>query len=864
MKERKGPELTKVEQKEKALTSMQFKLLDIARPLLFVSESLAADKTDANLDVQDACSDSIRLLGHAFASITAKRRENILKFTDPRFESLLKEPERFDLDESDELFGRSFLRSMVQDADNDAKLRIVNRASNSVQRQSGHSGPSGSSHHHGREGGRHSASSNFPSGSNRGGFNNNFSGKGYVNPSTSLFCDLGYVGGRVRFDADFWPTLTNDQWVIRSVSEGVRIPFVSFPSVPFTQSNMGMSAELEAICDTEVQSLLQKKAIEIVPETELCFVSGLFVIPKRTGGYRPIVNLKNLNRYIEYHHFKMEGVQILKDTIRPLDFFTKIDLKDAYLTVPIFHEHKKFLQIKWKGVLYQFTCLCFGLASAPWSFTKLLKPVVAFCRKRGIRLIIYLDDILILNESKIGAERDFELVVSILERCGFLINHEKSIGVASRKIEYLGLIVDSHFLSLSLLEEKVASIVNLCEAALKTSLVSLRDIAKLLGNFAWAIQAIPFAQAHYRSLQRVYISESERSRGDLQIKVPLSAGAKDDLLWWVRNVAMANGKPMTAVEPDLILFSDACLTGWGAVLNSSRARGPWTSRDSSRHINELELMAALHALESFASEATKISVRIMMDNVTAVNYVNKAGGTKSASLNDISQRIIAFCEIRSISLHAVYLPGSMNHEADFQSRARMDASDWMLDPAVFSRISCRWILKIDLFASAWNRQLEAFVSWHPQPSAKAIDAFSMDWQHLQAYAFPPFALIQRCLGKIRRDQAELTLVAPYWPTQPWFPSLLELACEMPLVIRQTEGLLAGPTGIPHPLLVDSGLLLTVWRLSGVITRQEEFRTESSDICWPQTVPPHLLHTKARGTLGLIGVLRGTRIPCLLL
>jgi hypothetical protein len=111
----------------------------------------------------------------------------------------------------------------------------------------------------------------------------------------------------------FWPTLTSDQWVIRSVSEEFRIPFISIPSVPFTQSNMGMSAEFEAICDTEVQSLLQKKAIEIVPETELCFVSGLFVIPKRTGGYRPIVNLKGLNRYIEYHHFKMEGVQILKD-----------------------------------------------------------------------------------------------------------------------------------------------------------------------------------------------------------------------------------------------------------------------------------------------------------------------------------------------------------------------------------------------------------------------------------------------------------------------------------------------------------------------------------------------------------------------
>jgi hypothetical protein len=279
--------------------------------------------------------------------------------------------------------------------------------------------------------------------------------------------------------------------------------------------------------------------------------------------------------------------------------------------------------------LYQLTCFCFGLASAPWSFSKYFKSVLAFCRKRGLRLIIYFDDILILNESKSGAAKDFELVVFILERCGFLINHEKLIGMAAWKIVYLGLIVNSHFLSLSLLEEKVASIVNLCEVALKATLVSLRDIAKLLGNFARAIQAIPFAQAHYRSLQRVYISESEKSHKDLQFKDSLSAEAKNDLLWWVRNVAMANGKPMTAVEPDLILFSYACLTGWDAVLNSSRARGPWTSRDSSRHINELELLAALHALESFASEATQISNLIMMDNVTAVNYVNKASGTKS-------------------------------------------------------------------------------------------------------------------------------------------------------------------------------------------------------------------------------------------
>lgn len=110
------------------------------------------------------------------------------------------------------------------------------------------------------------------------------------------------------------------------------------------------------------------------------------------------------------------------------------------------------------------------------------------------------------------------------------------------------------------------------------------------------------------------------------------------------------------------------------------------SQDSIRHINQLELLAALHALESFASKASRISIRVKMDNVTVVNYINKAGGTKSASLNEISQRIIYWREMRHISLHAVYLPGKkikINREADFRSRSRLDASDCMLSPAVF-------------------------------------------------------------------------------------------------------------------------------------------------------------------------------------
>jgi hypothetical protein len=81
------------------------------------------------------------------------------------------------------------------------------------------------------------------------------------------------------------------------------------------------------------------------------------------------------------------------------DYLVKIDLKDAYLTIPIWHKHQKYLRFLWKDNMWEFACLPFGLASAPRVFTKLLKPVVAVLRQMGLRIIIYLDDILIMSKS---------------------------------------------------------------------------------------------------------------------------------------------------------------------------------------------------------------------------------------------------------------------------------------------------------------------------------------------------------------------------------------------------------------------------------------------------------------------------------
>jgi hypothetical protein len=450
-----------------------------------------------------------------------------------------------------------------------------------------------------------------------------------------------------------------------------------------------------------------------------------------------------------------------------------------------------------------------------------------------------------------------------LEACGFLINTEKSIGEGAKCIEYLGLLINSEKFSLSLLPKKISEIVRLCEKALDAGTISLRDIAKILGNFAWAVQAIPFAQAHFRVIQQLYIEHANRLGENLQSKIILSVGARQDLSWWKDNLAMVNGKAISASIPDLIIYSDASLSGWGAALNGASASGPWTSEDKSRHINELELLAALWALKSFTAGASNIAIQLMLDNRTAVAYVNKSGGTRSRNLCSIAARIAEWCEDRLLTVSAVYLPGALNILADRLSRMRPDVSDWMLDQSVFRQLQSIWDPQVDLFAANWNRQLELFASWQHQPEAMAVDAFSLNWSLFLGYAFPPFSLIQRCLNKIRKDRAEMVLIAPIWPAQPWYPVLLSLVCEPPRILPTCSGILSDPLGCPHPLVSSRTLSLAAWRLSGDDMRPRAFREEWSSFCWEQIVIPQQLHTRAPGTVGVLGVFTRVKIPCLL-
>ena len=207
-----------------------------------------------------------------------------------------------------------------------------------------------------------------------------------------------------------------------------------------------------------------------------------------------------------------------------------------------------------------------------------------------------------------------------------------------------------------------------------------------------------------------------------------------------------SNNPIEECSPSIWLDTDASNLGWGAVRDSVTTGGRWTFAEQNLHINVLELKTALFGLQSLCRSVNSKHIRIRIDNVTAVSYINKMGGTKSNRGNCISNSIWKSAISSKNFITAEHLAGSENFLADKASRVFHDFTEWQLNQNCFNTIVKLFgTPEIDLFASHLNFKCNLYVSWQPDPNALYIDAFSRSWGGFKFYAFPPFSLIGNCL-----------------------------------------------------------------------------------------------------------------------
>ena len=569
---------------------------------------------------------------------------------------------------------------------------------------------------------------------------------------------------------------------------------------------------------------------------------------QRNGKYRLILDMSWVNTYIMVPKFKFERIprdglpfeHTLGDLFRAGDDCFTVDLKSGYSHLDIHPEFVKFFGFAFEGKYYEFQSLPFGLASAPWAFTQLMKEFVRPFRRLGYRLKYYIDDSLwAANVTKIA--RTQRTVLARFAECGLYVNFDKCClhrqpegapstrfvpGSAHRPLaEFIGYAIDLARSRLRATDAKLARTIekletiiadavagNLTYAPLESAVGALQDLVVIFGRelpmytfyIRRAVPSVPPPEMRV-SNEKFDVSRRDRERAvatrqaevsrfkrarRVWVKngVDLNPLAISELRFWSAKLRDLRADPQQGVPiwcppptKRIRVWSDAAgvqsdgaVGGWGAWIGDERiapkydAHGRFTLAQSVESSLRIELLAFLHGLESLRCRFPRgAEIHWYVDNMGVMWAWNKGRCRASREDHELLEAIFRVARDAGVNIYVAHVPREENEHADWLSKRRNAASDWMLHPRVFASLGRRWgTIDIDLFASHTNHQLPRFYSFYHTPGCAGVDAFAFDWpRHPRiGYANPPFRIIAKVIEHARRCRAKLILIVPDWRT----------------------------------------------------------------------------------------------------
>ena len=369
-------------------------------------------------------------------------------------------------------------------------------------------------------------------------------------------------------------------------------------------------------------------------------------------------------------------------------------------------------------------------------------------------------------------------ILSLINSLGLIINYEKSDLVPAQVFTFIGMEFLTHINIVRVPQTRQMKILDSVRMFLQKTSVSARDFLSLLGQLNAAADFVMLGRLHLRPLQMSLHNQWQPQKFLLCHQIGMTTKILQHLKWWLHEDLYLQGIPMKIDPPSHTIFTDASLSGWGAHVEPEGLlfHGLWTEDQSWLYINVLEMKAIFLSLTRAVHKVKNSTVLVSTDNTTVVAYIRHQGGTHSTDLSEEVWNILNLCLIHNIQLLAKHIPGRFNTLADRMSRMDKPIStEWSLNQEIANKIfQIMDFPSIDLFATRLNHRLPLYVSPIPDQKALSIDAISMDWNRINAYAFPPFHLIQTVINKIRLSLCKIVLIAPQWPVRPWFPELLGL------------------------------------------------------------------------------------------
>ena len=225
------------------------------------------------------------------------------------------------------------------------------------------------------------------------------------------------------------------------------------------------------------------------------------------------------------YHFKMEAIKQVIHMITPNCYVASLDIKDAFYTVPIYEQHKKYLKFINTGITYQFQVMPNGYLDARRVFTKILKPLFSCLRENDHSSVICVDDSLLAGDTC----KDLYTKL-LLEGLGFHIHPKKSMFLSTEVITFLGFEINTVNTTISLTNAKKKKIKDLCVTTLNNPTLTIRQVASLLGNITPSFEAVPYGRLPYRYLEQNKIMALKEARENFENPCTITPKASKDLM----------------------------------------------------------------------------------------------------------------------------------------------------------------------------------------------------------------------------------------------------------------------------------------------------------------------------------------------
>ena len=585
-----------------------------------------------------------------------------------------------------------------------------------------------------------------------------------------------------------------------------------------------------------ILEVLVKGSWELVNEEDLINIIpiGLAPKPSKIPPFRLINDARLVNEHVGGWKFRYESLNAVPLVVNKGDWMFTLDLEDAYYSFLLQEESRNlfggklemddeakqklaeggFDTAKLKGdtAFVRPKGLPMGFKNSCAIWTKIFRTLTRKWREQGFALIHYMDDLLFSAPTQEECDRIRKVVLKDIIELGMAPSWGKTMGTASKRVKFLGVIVDSEEMKFYIPGERLDKLEAAAEAVRQGGdKAALRELASVAGKVMSMSLAIPAA----RLLTKECYSLIRPSEVGWEGEVEITAALKEELLEiatkareWNRRGAPIR-RSLGALQ--LRITSDASPEGYGYRLDGECRQwqmgeaGLGVARDweqddelqwqAWRELKGLE-MALLEQKEAVADR----SVLLLSDAKAAVAYIENGAGA-SKVMSTIMRRIFDFCLTNNTRLRAEWVKGTDMKEAGVDSLSRW--GEFQVRKGIFNQLndSTKWGkhggaagYTVDLYAAEQNRHCARYAARGALSEEEGGSEGSVGDARCfkpsvddNLWVCPPTSVIQQAAQSFMGMNARGTVVVPDWEGQPWYLYLRQRALHsMPIPWSKTQ------------------------------------------------------------------------------